>query len=76
MSSGSITRRGQRSWRLKFEAGDRDAATGKRKTRYVTFKGTKRDAQRELIRLLAEVENGTAVDPSKVTVARISPGMG
>jgi integrase len=67
--SGNITRRGAHSWRLKFEAGERDPATGKRATRFVTVRGTKRDAQRELIRLLAEVESGTAVDPSKVTLA-------
>src|SRR5215469_11577168 len=65
--SGHITRRGAHSWRIKFKAG-RNAA-GERITRYVTVRGTKRDAQRELIRLLAEVENGTVVDPSKVTVA-------
>jgi integrase len=67
--AGNITRRGDRSWRLKYECGDRDTATGRRRTRYVTVRGTKRDAQRELTRLLAEVENGTAVDPSKLTVA-------
>jgi integrase len=67
--TGNITRRGLHSWRLKFEAGERDAATGKRRTRYVTVRGTKKDAQRELIRLVAEVETGVAVDPSKVTVA-------
>lgn len=67
--TGNITRRGKGSWRLKFEAADRDPATGKRRTRYVTVRGTKREAQSELIRLLAEVESGTAIDPSKVTVA-------
>lgn len=67
--SGNITRRGTHSWRLKFENGERDAVTGKRRTRYVTLRGTKKDAQRELIRLLAEAETGTAVDPSKVTLA-------
>jgi integrase len=66
--SGSITRRGIRSWRVKFEAGDRDPNTGKRQTRYITVRGTKKDAQRELIRLLGEVENGTAVDPSRAMV--------
>ena len=66
---GNITRRGISSWRLKFEAGDRDPVNGKRRTRYVTFRGTKREAQAELVRLLAEVNQGTAVDPSKVTVA-------
>jgi hypothetical protein len=66
--SGSITRRGIRSRRVKFEAGDRDPNTGKRQTRYITVRGTKKDAQRELIRLLGEVENGTAVDPSRAMV--------
>jgi integrase len=74
MSSGNITRRGQHSWRLKFEAGDRDPATGKRVTRFVTVRGTKKDAQRELTRILSEIENGTAVDPSKVTIAEYIRG--
>jgi len=67
--AGSITRRGPSSWRLKFEAGTRDPASGKRQTRYVTVRGTKRDAQRKLHALLTAVDNGTAVDPSRVTVA-------
>jgi integrase len=68
MTAGNITRRGAHSWRLKFEAGERDPTTGKRQTRFVTVRGTKREAQRELIRLLAEVGAGTAVAPDKVTV--------
>src|SRR4051812_34216085 len=66
---GNITRRGKSSWRLKFETGDRDPATGKRRTRFVTVRGTKREAQAELIRLLAEVETGTSVAPPRLTVA-------
>ena len=66
---GSITRRGKNSWRPKFEAGERDPATGKRRTRFVTVRGTKKAAQAEMIRLLAEIDNGTGVDPSKITVA-------
>jgi hypothetical protein len=72
--TGNITRRGKSSWRLKFEAAERDPVTGKRRTRFVTVRGTKKDAQRELIRLLGEVENGTAVDPSKVTLAEYLRG--
>jgi integrase len=72
--SGNITRRGAHSWRLKFEASEPDPITGKRQTRYVTVRGTKKDAQRELIRLLAEVENGTAVDPSTLTVTEYIRG--
>ena len=67
--SGNITRRGAHSWRLKYEAAEPDPLTGKRQTRYVTVRGAKKDAQRELTRLLATVENGTAVDPSRTTVA-------
>jgi len=59
--TGNITRRGKHSWRLKFEASERDPVTGQRATRFVTVRGTKKDAQRELTRQLAEIENGMAV---------------
>ncbi len=72
--TGNITRRGRNSWRLKFEIGERDPITRKRQTRYVTMRGTKKAAQVELIRRLAEVESGTAVDPSKLTVAEYVRG--
>jgi integrase len=65
---GNITRRGRASWRLKFDTG-RDAVTGKRQTRFVTVRGKRRDAERELARLLNDAHNGTLIDPSKVTVA-------
>jgi hypothetical protein len=38
---GNITRRGRRSWRLKFDV---DTISGARRIRYVTVKGTRRDA--------------------------------
>lgn len=65
--TGSIIRRGERSWRLKFDLPDRNAS-GRRQTRYVTVKGTKKDAERELRRLLGSVDTGNFVDPSKLTV--------
>jgi integrase len=67
--TGNITRRGLHSWRLKFEAGERDPQTGRRNTRTMTVRGTKKAAQAELTRLLAEIDNGISIDPSKVTVA-------
>ena len=69
MARGNITKRGASSWRLKFEAGDPDRMRGKRQTHYVTFKGNKKAAQAELTRLLAEIDAGTAVEPSRLTVA-------
>jgi integrase len=74
MARGNITKRGTTSWRLKYEAGDPDPVTGKRQTRYVTFRGTKKAAQAELIRRLAEVDAGTAVEPSRLTVAEYLRG--
>jgi hypothetical protein len=46
----------------------RDAATGKRKRKWHSFKGTKRQAQVECARLISEMNGGSYVDPSKVTV--------
>ena len=53
---------------MKFDLG-RDPATGKRLSRHVTFRGTKREAQAELNRLLNRRNEGTYVDPTKMTVA-------
>ena len=44
---GNITRRGKASWRLKFDV-EQDALTGKRRIRYVTVKGKRGDAKRNL----------------------------
>ena len=66
--SGHIRRRGERSWELKFDLG-RDPITGKRHVRYISFKGTRRAAQLELVRLISENAAGASVDPSKITIA-------
>lgn len=65
---GNITQRGKTSWRLKFDAG-RDERTGRRKTQFHTFRGTKRQAQVKLAELIASVAQAKYVEPSKVTVA-------
>jgi integrase len=62
---GHIRRRGARSWELKY---DIDRAGGRRQTIYRTFKGSRREAQIELARLLAQVADGGHVEPSKLTV--------
>jgi Phage integrase, N-terminal SAM-like domain len=64
---GHIRRRGKSSWELKFDLGT-DPLTGKRRIRYGSFKGTRREAQSELVRLLHSVNTGTDVDPSKTTL--------
>jgi integrase len=67
MTTGHIRRRGERSWELKFDLGT-DPLSGRRKTAYHSFKGTKRDAQIELTRLMAGFADGNYVDPSKLTL--------
>lgn len=64
---GHIQPRGKNSWRLKFDAG-RDAG-GKRKIQYITFRGTKREAQVRLAELIASVAGNNYVERSKITVA-------
>src|SRR3954463_4642183 len=71
MSTGNITRRGKHSWRLKFDIG-RNPATGERQTRLVTVRGTKKQAQEELAKLIASTATGQYVDASKATVAQFA----
>jgi len=66
--TGHIRRRGERSWELKFDLGT-DPTTGRRLTRYHSFKGTKREAEAELVRLKAAADRGDYVDPSKTTLS-------
>lgn len=65
--TGHIRRRGERSWELKFDVGA-DPVSGKRRIRYQSFKGSKREAEIELARIVAENAAGEGVDPSKSTV--------
>jgi len=65
---GHIRRRGAQSWELKYDVGT-DPLTGRRRIRYASFKGSKRDAALELARLVAEHASGAGVDPSKASVA-------
>ena len=66
--TGHIRRRGERSWELKFDIGT-DPTTGKRRIRYASFKGTRRDAGTKLAELIAAVGKGEYVEPNKLTVA-------
>jgi integrase len=64
---GTIRRRGKNSFELKFDLG---RVGGKRQTRYVTVKGSLKDAQRELTRLLHTADDGTFVDPTTQTIGK------
>ena len=68
MSRGHIRRQGKSSWELKFDLGI-DPTTGRRQTRYATFRGTKREAETELTRLLKYADDGSHVEVSRETLA-------
>src|SRR5450759_3539085 len=69
MSQGHIRPQGDGSWEIKFDLG-RDPLSGRRITKYVTFRGTKRKAQEELTRLLGQRNEGSYIEPTKMTVAQ------
>jgi integrase len=64
---GNLSKRGRSSWRLKFDTTP-DAA-GKRQTKFVTLRGTRRQAQEQANKILVAVASGHHVDPSRETVA-------
>jgi integrase len=63
---GNITKRGQNSWQLKFDAPP--GPDGKRRQRYATVRGTYKDAQKELTRLLRAADDGALPDPTRQTI--------
>jgi len=63
---GHLRERSPGHWAIVIDALD---ATGKRKRRWHSFKGTKKEAQIERARLIMELQGGGAVDPSRISVA-------
>jgi integrase len=66
---GNITQRSPGSFRLRYDIG-RDPVTGKRRIATTTVRGTRKDAERELTRLLRTADTGEHVDPSRMTVGQ------
>lgn len=64
---GHIRQRGKGSWELKYDL-EPDPLTGKRRTQFCTVKGSSKEAETELRRLLREVDTGEHVEPNKQTV--------
>jgi integrase len=62
---GTITRRGT-AYRIRYSLGRKD---GRRRWGTATVRGTRKDAERELLRRLKAAADGEHVDPSRITVA-------
>ena len=66
---GNLQRRGERSWRLKYDV--EASSTGERQTRFVTLRAnTRREAEAQAAKILASIVSGDHVDPSSETVAQ------
>jgi integrase len=64
---GHIRERSPGHWAIILDV--RDSQTGKRKRRWHSFAGTKREAQVECARLITEIESGAAVNPSRIMLS-------
>jgi integrase len=65
--TGHMRERSPGSWELRYRLGT-DPATGKRRMATTTVKGNRRAAEKELRRLLRTLDDGSHVDPSRLSV--------
>ena len=64
---GYMRKKSKDSWQISVSAGF-DPVTGKRRQIWRTVRGTKKNAEQELTRLLREVDKGTSADPGRITL--------
>src|SRR5436190_24091767 len=65
--TGHIRERSPGSFEIRYNLGT-DPATGRRKIATATVRGSRKDAEKELRRLLRSVDTGEHVDPNRMTV--------
>jgi integrase len=63
---GHIRERSPGRWAIVLD--HHDPITGRRKRRWHSFAGTKREAQVRCAELVAELQSGASIDPNKITV--------
>lgn len=66
---GHIRERSPGKWAIVLDVGEIDPKTGKKKRKWHSFTGTKRQAQAECARLVTEITSGRYIEPTKQTVA-------
>jgi integrase len=65
--TGHIRERTPGAFELRYNLGT-DPATGRRRIATATFRGNRKDAEKELRRLLRALDTGEHVDPNRITV--------
>lgn len=66
---GRIEKKGKDHYRIVIDLGP-DPSNGKRKRIYKTVKGKKTEAEAEMAKMITEMQNGSYVEPNKMTVAK------
>lgn len=64
---GTIKQRAKGSWTIILDMG-RDPATGKRRQKWITHRGSKKSTEAKLSELLHQIDTGGFVQPNKLTV--------
>ena len=65
---GHIRKRGDRAWAIVVDIGH-DPSTGKRRQKWVSVKGTKREAERKLAEVVLDLNTGAYIQPSRLTLS-------
>lgn len=65
---GHLRERSPGKWAIVLDVGEPDPKTGKKKRKWHSFTGTKRQAQAECAKLITALKAGSYVEPSKQTV--------
>ncbi len=66
---GHIQKRGKDSYTIVLDLGT-NPQTGKRKQKWISVKGTKKDAEKRLSELIHQIDTGNFVHPSKTSLAQ------
>jgi hypothetical protein len=67
--TGHIRERSPGSFEIRYSLGT-DPATGQRRITTVTVRGTRKEAEKELRRLLLSLDTGQHIDPTRMTTGR------
>jgi hypothetical protein len=68
---GHIRERAPGQWAIVLDV--RDPETGKRRRKWHSFCGTKREAQVERSRLISAISGSVYIEPAKITVGQFLP---
>lgn len=64
---GHVLKRSKGCWTIVLDL-ERDPVTAERRQKWLSVKGTKRDAERKLAEVLDQLNNGRFTEPTKITV--------